>query len=174
MDSDSDDDDDPVDAKNSLIEARQQCNENHFERALVLYKEAVDSYPHKFGHEYIKINTEMVECCLTLGYADEAEAALNGLPEFNGKDSLRARCIGIRHLDEKIRKIYNALNLEIIGALSGDLANALIVAPACVKYKLWQAECLAIVGHFDVSNDLYDALYSQLIIKIPFFLLIFL
>lgn len=140
-------------AKSKASEADEACDANNYERALRLYKESIEIYPYKFGSEFVNINIKLIECCLFLGNIDEAENELKRLEctNFNEKDHLKEQCEKLRRINNTVTEMYNAVDVKNAESLSKELKNALIIAPGCKKYKLWQIECFCISGRYNVS-----------------------
>lgn len=105
----------------------------------------------KFEKGYIRV----AKCCLALGDLIGTEQAIKRFLELDATNKALSHEIqslrSLRELEEKSKACYD----------NGDFRtclyhtdNALKIAPACRKYQLLKAECLALLGRIQEANDI--------------------
>lgn len=105
----------------------------------------------KFEKAYVRI----AKCCTALGDVIGTEQAIKKLEEIDPKNSAirseQQSCQQLRTLEKTAQTQYENQSWRNVVYY---LDNALKIAPACLKYKLMKAECLAFLGRTDEAVDI--------------------
>lgn len=102
-----------------------------------------------FEKGYLRI----AKCCIALGEVENAEQAIKRIRELNAKSTIAdaeiQKCSQLRENENTARSHYQAHDYRT-AINHADIA--LQIAPACLKFKVLKAECLALLGHNNVCQ----------------------
>lgn len=105
----------------------------------------------KFEKGYARV----AKCCLALGDIIGTEQAIKKILEIdpfsNSVKIEQQNCAQLRQFEEKIQNFYEK---KVYRTVVFFLDSALKISPACNKYKLLKAECLAFLGRVDEASDI--------------------
>ncbi|XP_055849006.1 dnaJ homolog subfamily C member 7 isoform X3 [Episyrphus balteatus] len=105
----------------------------------------------KFEKGYVRI----AKCCTILGDIIGTEQAIKKLEEVDPLNSAikieQQSCQQLRQIEKTVQTQYESQSYRNVVYY---LDNALKIAPACLKYKLMKAECLAFLGRTDEAVDI--------------------
>ncbi|XP_055713656.1 dnaJ homolog subfamily C member 7 [Phlebotomus papatasi] len=121
-----------------------------YKQALSDARQAIDLDP-SFEKGFIRI----AKCCLMLGDLVGVEQAVKALLNLEPRSNV---------LNAEIQSVLQLRDLEAKSVISYDkkdfrttvfqMDSALKIAPACQRYKLLKAECLALLGRVEEANDI--------------------
>ncbi|XP_059616726.1 dnaJ homolog subfamily C member 7-like [Phlebotomus argentipes] len=119
-----------------------------FKQALADARYAVNLEP-SFDKGFIRI----AKCCLMLGdlagFEQAGKALMNLDPKSTALNMEIQNIIQLRDLEAKSVALYEKRDFR---STIFQLDNALKIAPACQRYKLLKAECLALLGNVDEAS----------------------
>ncbi|KAM7351329.1 tetratricopeptide repeat protein 2 isoform 2-T2 [Cochliomyia hominivorax] len=105
----------------------------------------------KFEKAYVRI----AKCCVAMGDIIGAEQAIKRIEELdaqsNSVNAEKQAVQRLRQLEQKLQPNYEAKEYRNVVFY---LDSAIKIAPACYRYRLLKAECLAFLGRCDEAVDL--------------------
>lgn len=95
------------------------------------------------------------KCCLLLGDLIGAEQAIKRMLEIDPKcAAMKPEIQNLKTLRELTEKCNQSYEKQDYRTCVYHVDSALKIAIACQRFKLLKAECLAMLGRFEESNDI--------------------
>lgn len=105
----------------------------------------------KFEKGFIR----MAKCCLAMGDLIGTEQAIKKFLKLDAKNqALKDEIQNLRHLRNIEEKANNCYEKQDYRTCVYHMDSGLKIAPACRKYQLLKAECLALLGRFNEASDI--------------------
>jgi DnaJ homolog subfamily C member 7 len=121
-----------------------------YQDALNDAKKSVSLDP-KFEKGYVRV----AKCCLLLGDLVQTEQIIKKLAEMDpGNTTLKGEIQNLKQLRTFEEKALLCYDKQDYRTCLFHIGSALKIAQACQRYKLLKAECLALLGRMDESNDI--------------------
>ncbi|XP_004526657.1 dnaJ homolog subfamily C member 7 isoform X3 [Ceratitis capitata] len=105
----------------------------------------------KFDKAYVRI----AKCCLLMGDMVGSEQAIKKILELDSQSSaVKTEQQGLQQLRQLEKTIQSNYDSKAYRNVVYYLDSALAIAPACLRYRLLKAECLAFLGRCDEAVDI--------------------